>query len=401
MDKKEAKTILGAKMKHFILYSHDGSGNHGCEALVRTTSELLKNKKNRIILSSTHPEEDFRYGIQDLCEIHLLHEKSKVSKFSINFLKAYYAIKKHGDYFQMDCLSECAAFSARKGDVALSIGGDSYCYGGTEEMAFRNRIWKQCGLKTVYWGCSIEPNLLENPEIANDIASFDLITARESISYEALNRINPKTVLVSDSAFLLQTKKISLPDGLEEKSIVGLNLSPLAENLEEVKGITRTNFENLIEYILSNTDYCILLIPHVIWEGTDDRTINDYFFNKYKESGRVFAVEDASCEVLKGYISKCRFFIGARTHATIAAYSSNVPTVVLGYSVKSKGIAKDLFGSYEKYVLPVQSLKASDDLVNAFKWLRKSENMIKNRLRIVLPEYTKRVYKGLHLVKNL
>ena len=52
----------------------------------------------------------------------------------------------------------------------------------------------------------------------------------------------------------------------------------------------------------------------------------------------------------KGYIARMRFFIGARTHATIAAYSNCVPTMVLGYSIKSRGIAKDLFGE-EKLVL--------------------------------------------------
>ena len=70
---------------------------------------------------------------------------------------------------------------------------------------------------------------------------------------------------------------------------------------------------------------------------------------------------------LKGYIARCRFFIGARTHSTIAAYSSGVPTLVLGYSVKSKGIAKDLFGTYENYVLTVQQLKEYSELGRAFK----------------------------------
>ena len=67
---------------------------------------------------------------------------------------------------------------------------------------------------------------------------------------------------------------------------------------------------------------------------------------------------------LKGYIARCRFFVGARTHATIAAYSSCVPTLVLGYSVKSRGIARDLFGNEENYVLPVQSLQEPDELTS-------------------------------------
>ena len=388
-------------MKHYILYSHDGSANHGCEALVRTTIELLQDSDTSFTLSSTRPEEDLAYGIDKLCDVVKIHSKSKSVKKDLKFLKAYYQLKAKKNYIPMDRLAELEAFNARKGDIAFSIGGDSYCYGFTDEMAIRNKLWKKGGLKTVYWGCSIEPDLLEDPEIAKDIATFDLITARESISYEALKRVNSNTVLVSDSAFALKTVKEPLPIELNNREIVGLNLSPLVENLEKKKGIIRRNYEVLIEHIINNTDWSILLIPHVVWEGTDDRIINDFFFDKYKDCGRVFAVEDANCEVLKGYISRCRFFIGARTHATIAAYSSCVPTIVLGYSVKSKGIAKDLFGSYENYVLPVQSIKQPNNIVDAFKWLVANVDRIKNNLQNVLPEYINRVYDGVSALKKL
>ena len=52
-------------------------------------------------------------------------------------------------------------------------------------------------------------------------------------------------------------------------------------------------------------------------------------------TGRVLLVGDHNCMELKGFIGRCRFFVGARTHATIAAYSSCVPTLAAGYSVKS------------------------------------------------------------------
>ena len=388
-------------MKHYILYSHDGSGNHGCEALVRTTVMLFGKKENKFTLSSTHPDEDKKYGIDQLCDIKKMHETTKVSKFDLKFLKCYFILKFKGDYRPLDDLCERRAFNARKGDVALSIGGDSYCYGMTKEMALRNEIWKNGGLKTVYWGCSIEPELLEDANIAADIAKFDLITARESISYEALKKVNPNTVLVSDSAFLLNAVMKPMPIGFENTDLVGLNLSPMAEGCEKIQGITRKNYENLIEYILKETKMKILLVPHVIWKGTDDRTINKYFYDKYMDTGRIAMLSDCNCEELKGYISRCRFFIGARTHATIAAYSTLVPTLVLGYSVKSRGIARDLFGSEENYVLPVQNLRTENDLTEAFKWIYKHEEDIKKQLKWVMPEYKNRVMKAVELVKAL
>ena len=101
-------------------------------------------------------------------------------------------------------------------------------------------------------------------------------------------------------------------------------------------------------------------------------------------------LEDHNCMELKGYISRCRLFIGARTHATIAAYSSGIPTLVIGYSVKAKGIAKDIFGTYENYVLPVQSLKKEDDLIKAYEWLLNNEKQIRTYLEDFMPGYCKK-----------
>lgn len=60
---------------------------------------------------------------------------------------------------------------------------------------------------------------------------------------------------------------------------------------------------------------------------------------------------DLNAAQLKHSISRCRFFIGARTHATIAAISQGVPTISIAYSVKAIGINRDLFGDLD-VVLP-------------------------------------------------
>ena len=42
-----------------ILYMHGGSGNHGCEAIVRTTAELLGGPRG-VVLWSQNKAEDVR-----------------------------------------------------------------------------------------------------------------------------------------------------------------------------------------------------------------------------------------------------------------------------------------------------------------------------------------------------
>ncbi len=96
---------------------------------------------------------------------------------------------------------------------------------------------------------------------------------------------------------------------------------------------------------------------------------------------------------IKGLYQPLRDVYRARTHATIAAYSSCVPTLVVGYSIKARGIAKDLFGTDEGYVLPVQALAKKEDLVNAFDWLYQNAQAQKAHLQQIMPDYCKRQKK--------
>lgn len=374
-------------MKHYILYYHGGSSNHGCEALVRTTAELLDYKNNKITLCSFRPEDDKKYGIDQFCDIHQMYEMESVNRLNPKWIKAYAELKLKHNPYALDDLMMLNAVNAKPGDIAISIGGDNYCYNDISGLIRSNNIWRRNGIKTVLWGCSIEPELLDNPIIADDIKGFDLITARESISYEAIKKVNKNTILVADSAFNLRTLKNEMPEEFDNCDIVGLNLSPLAESCEHIKGITRQNVFSLIEYLLEESDMSILLIPHVEWSHDNDDVINRKIFEKFRNTNRVKLIAGGNCEELKGYISQCRFFIGARTHATIAAYSSCIPTLVMGYSVKSRGIAKDLFNDYAHFVVPVQDLESKDTLVSDFKWLYNHENQIKSILENRMYKY--------------
>ena len=145
----------------------------------------------------------------------------------------------------------------------------------------------------------------------------------------------------------------------------------------------------------------ICLIPHVNQKRNTDLEPIELLYKKFKDSGRVCKVGDHNCMELKGIIARCRFFLGARTHATIAAYSTCVPTLVAGYSVKSRGIAQDLFGTEEHYVLPVQDLKTVNDLANGFRWLLKNEDAVRTRLQTVMPGYIRTAENALQMLAQL
>ena len=91
-------------MSRIFLYAHGGSGNHGCEAIVRSTVELLqKLPAEELVLISSAPEEDKAYGIDALCTVE--RDKRPYPKASLAFLKAYLSLKLRHDYISMDQLS--------------------------------------------------------------------------------------------------------------------------------------------------------------------------------------------------------------------------------------------------------------------------------------------------------
>lgn len=375
-------------MRDILFYCHKGSGNHGCEAIIRGSMNVLDNAGEfKYMLVSEDPSQDIKYGIGE--SVKVVKEKNEVKKNSLKFLSAYYDLKFKKDYKKMNDLAfEEAMSSISNSGVSLSIGGDNYCYNDHDKYIMLHNLSRKQGQKTVLWGCSVDEDRLDIPEIIEDFKNFDLIVTRETITYENMIKKGLTNVkLYPDVAFTLQ-----IDESMEElppKNTVGINLSPLIMNYETNEGNALRSYEKLVEYILDSTDMNVALVPHVVWGHNDDRLPLKKIYDKFKCTNRVFMIGDYDCTKLKAYISKCRFFIGARTHATIAAYSTYVPTLVVGYSVKSKGIAKDIFGTYENYVIPVQDL-TEYNLIKSFRWLYENEKVIKERLETFMPEYRKK-----------
>ena len=378
--------------KKLIVYMHAGSGNHGCEAIVNSLCRMIKEK---VTLVSYFGEEDKRYSLKDLCEIK--SERRFENHKAAHVL--YYGYRKlTGDGESFIRYRYGDVFKGEAAPLAISIGGDNYCYENMlGDLRLANSAFNKKGTKTVLLGCSIEPALLKRKEIAEDLGKYHTIIARESITYEALREAfgrrdgdGPEILCFPDPAFTLSAKELPLPEGFAAGNTVGINVSPMIQDNEKISGITMENYKEMISYIIRNTDMQIALIPHVVWERNDDRKPVHALYEAFAETGRVIQLGDGNCQELKGFIGRCRFFVGARTHATIAAYSTGVPTLVAGYSVKARGIARDLFGTEENYVLPVQKLKKKDDLTKGFQWLFSHEKEIREKLGEVMPGYKER-----------
>ena len=381
-----------------MMFAHNGSLNRGCEAIVRSSSKIIKDSINNsyIELASGRPETD---KIINNVDYFFDAAPIELNPSFMQKLKMFMELKlkKTEEYAQTQIYKNIVD-RIDSVDVCLSIGGDNYCYGEQQWLYSIDRNIKKKGKKLVLWGCSIGEEDLSDRKL-EDLKTFYLILARETLTYEALTSNGLNNVrLVADPAFTMVKEELPLPSGWKQGDTVGLNFSPLV--LERNPKAMEATI-NLIKYILKTTESVIALTPHVIDKGNDDSELLNRLYEQFKSTNRVILLpNDLTAIQYKGYIARMRFFIGARTHATIAAYSNCIPTMVLGYSIKSRGIAKDLFGE-EKLVLGINDISNTEKLIKGFEELLRDEEEIKKNLKNRIPEIKKMSYKSAEYLKEI
>lgn len=355
-------------MKRFLLYGHGGAFNHGAEAIIQCTVKLIKKyaPKSEIILSTHFKEQDmmFNLPVDSYCE-----RKTSIS-IKQNDAHAYQST--------IDLIDE--------NTICLSVGGDNYCYDNWSRWNAIHNAAIRCGAPDILWSCSVEPSMI-TPELLNVLRTFYQITARESLTYNALLEHGLKNVIdCSDIAFLLETQPVMLPNNFDIKNTVAINVSPLITRREFTNGIVVQNILNVIQYILDKTNMHVMLIPHVLMPMDNDLELLRNIYEQFDRKEKICLIDsNFNAAQYKFLISKCRFGIFARTHASIASYASIVPTIVLGYSVKSRGIAADI--GMQDFILPIESMKENNDLVKLFQLMIENESYIKSQLLKFIPFY--------------
>ena len=381
-----------------LMFFHAGSKNRGCEAIVRTSAQLLKSDERvtELALSSGDPASDRL--IPNIDVLHL-DKQGTLDRYSLLGLISALKVKLFKDEsLAYQKIHESIIKLIPHYDLFLSIGGDNYCYGEQPGIYEIDQQIKKAGKKLVLWGASIGEEDLSEQKLA-DLKTFDLILARESLTEKVLKNAGlTNVVLVADGAFLMAKTELSHPATWNPGKTIGFNYSPLV--FKKNPASKEASFA-LVQHILDTTDYTVCLVPHVMLPHNDDHEMLQEFYEKFEDSNRVILLpNDLNATEYKGYISRMKFFIGSRTHATIAAYSCLVPTLVLGYSVKSKGIAKDIFGE-EKLVLDLSEISDAQKLIAKFEEMKSEELQLKEILENRIPEIKKRAEKACDYLINL
>lgn len=394
---------LGCEVvSNVYLCGHTGSENHGSEAIIRATAKLLRLSgcEEKATLATFSPDQDIEYGVDQVVTL------LPYGQYPFSAVRYLAALRRRvsGSWVPgQDHIQRRLWESVRAGDVCLNVGGDTYCYSTPVPSLALNEAMERLGVPTVLWCASLEESRI-TPEILSDLRKYRYIVTREVLTHDLVLRLGiaPERVLSScDPAFNLDSSPVDLPVGFIPGNTVGINISNLVMRQGNQQDMTYRNVTHVIDHVISETDLHVCLVPHAYssLRNRGDIVLLRNLYQQYAASGRVSLVQDDyNCEQLKYIISRCRFFIGARTHSMIAAYSSGVPAIALGYSLKSRGIAMDLFHTDKGYVLPYDALRHEDDLLEAFMQLMAREPNIKAQYAAILPKYKDTVLSALSQV---
>ncbi len=298
--------------------------------------------------------------------------------------------------------------NAMQSQAVLFLGGDNITldYGYPEHYVILIKRMIDKGVRFVLWGASTG-SFHKKPQyekrMKNLFERMALIVVRESLSKNYLINLGLVNNVrqTADPAFAMSPIEFELPENIKSKlsdGAIGINLSPL---IGEYHANPEKWFEiacKIVKGIDIHFKRPVMLIPHVMTHS------NDYtFLSKVVEtvhSQNIFLIEPYHAPYMKWLISQLSFFIGARTHSTIASLSTFVPTLSLGYSTKSEGINQDIFG-HRNWVIPSTELMAQNVINKAIE-LDKNQNSIREYLRKVIPSYAQTAFDaGVFLKETL
>lgn len=378
-------------MKAYIPF-HVGSGNRGCEGILRGTANILKCKYDELVILDRDEEEkilDEKLGLDDIGTLHVKNKRFILQKLlhKLGIMQNSYYIKPFNDFFS----------DISDDDVCFFTGGDLFCYEETvKENCILQKYLYNKGVKTILWGASIEEKFINN-NVKEQLNKFSGIVCRETETLSTLKKYGIDNVMYCpDPAFTLKPQVCKLPDIFIDSKVIGINISNMVNgDCFDNNTIFMRNLKNLLDYIIKNTDYNILLIPHVTWTRQDDRKICTIVKNIYRSEKRIdiLDVNDLGYLNIRYIISKCEMFIGGRTHSVISAYSTSVPTLALGYSIKARGIAKDL-GLNAQLLFDTKLIEDDKELLRRYQYLENNKQYIRQHLNSVLPQYIENAYKA-------
>lgn len=244
---------------------------------------------------------------------------------------------------------------ARRSDLVLDIGaGDSfadiYGAGRLKRMFILKYLTHLAGTPLVMAPQTVGPFTKGWSKTLARLTMrlSKVVASRDCMSTEAARGLGCHDVIEATDV-AMRLPYVTPPSRSEGLVKVGINVSGLlmgggytGKNEFGLKMDYPSLIRELITYFQNHSDNCeVHLVPHVIvpsgpMTGEDDFRASEALAAEFP--GTVLAPAFSSPSEAKSYIAGLDFFMGARMHACIAAFSSGVPVIPMAYSRKFEGL---------------------------------------------------------------
>lgn len=236
------------------------------------------------------------------------------------------------------------------------------------------------------------------------LENASLLTVREKITKSYLESVGVKreVLITADCAFGMDPSKNEIVKKWHNKIHRWKNQGHLVICISLSKRVSRFVFQecsnqdqryeyyvetmaNIIDELVAKYNCKVIFLPHVLGPSlSDDRLTHRDIMKHIEGVEHVVCLEEPlRCDEMKGVISKAHCVLSARMHALIAAYSTGVPGVAVGYSHKYEGIIGEMFDMESLFVdvrffkrdeLKREISKRMDDLIYNMDYYRNKLN---------------------------
>lgn len=408
-------------MTRMYFAGQEDFGNRGCEALVRSIISIIRGELEHtefIVPSIDLARDKAQWSHHEALNVRfastqpfvpLIRWWARVGRKFPAVQRAWLPTPQFPEPMRSDILSS---------DVMVVTGGDTlsldYGLGSLLKWVSQVETALRANKTVVLWAASVGPftaNTKVERFMSAHLSRYHLITVRESDSLAYLTSLGLRNVeLVADPAFVLEPQApgiaLTLPKGAH--GTLGFNISPLITKFREsAESVARLEADIVAfwRWVLDTTALDIVLVPHVDpLNGSSENSDSAYMSALLAQFGganpRIALLpRTLNAAELKHVISGCRYFMGARTHSTVGAMSSGVPTISIAYSVKAKGLNRDLFGDL-RYVVETPAV-ALETLQAALQRLQTEEADIRSLLAQRIPEWRTRARRTGVLLRSV
>lgn len=347
--------------------------NKGCEALGYSFAYILQQVADTIPVSINY----YAYVYENSSEPNIPNSEKKINLIKYNYKSMAFWSTLRKNFKSADLIVDFTG-----GDSFSDIYGLKRYFIGSfiKLLAIHSKTPFLLGPQTYGPFKNVYAKLLAKKILKKS----DYVYARDALSTEYVESLCSRKIITStDVAFSLPYSKMESPT---DKIKVGFNPSGLLWNggytSNNQFGLS-VNYQDYCKELLSYLDkagkYVVYLIPHVgdtpssLKHVENDANACEDLHNLFPSS--TIPVYDALTPMdAKKYISGMDVFIGARMHATVAAFSSGVATIPFSYSRKFEGLYSNV--SYKccinaRELSTQEAIEKTIEYINNYQQLKK------------------------------